>query len=124
MESKQSLKFLKAQERVNDMKKFYRHLRVYSIVNVVLLFVKLNLFEWFKGDYDWMQSANFTNWFSINIIGTPLLWGIGLAIHGLYVFKLKSKSWKELKPEFLRRWEEKQLEKILRENEENEIKKQ
>lgn len=123
MKSKQSQKFLKAQKRVNDMKKFYRHLRVYVIINILLLVVKLNLYEWFNGEYEWMQSPNFTNWFSINIIGTPLLWGIGLLIHGLYVFKLKSRTWQELKPEFLKKWEERQLEKILRETEKKEANK-
>jgi hypothetical protein len=115
MESKQSEKFLKAQKRVNDMKKFYRHLRVYIIINVLLIVVKLNLFNWFKDDYVWMQEKNFSDWASINLLGTPIIWGIGLAIHGLYVFKFKSQTWQELKPEFIKKWEKRQLEKFLRE---------
>ncbi|WP_281540525.1 2TM domain-containing protein [Maribacter aestuarii] len=119
MESKQSEKFLKAQKRVNDMKKFYRHLRVYVVINILLLVVKLNLFNWFKDDYVWMQEKNFSDWASLNLLGTPIIWGIGLAIHGLYVFKFKSQTWQELKPEFLKKWEKRQLEKFLREENED-----
>jgi len=111
----QSEKLLKARKRVNDMKKFYRHLRIYIIINVLLLIVKLNLFNWFKDDYDWMQNANFNDWMGWNLLGTPVLWGIGLLGHALYVFKFKSKSWEELKPKFIRDWEKRQLDKFLKE---------
>ena len=115
MDTNQSEKFLKAQKRVNDMKKFYRHLRVYIIINLLLLVVKLNLFNWFKDDYAWMQNPQFTDWLNWNLLGTPVLWGIGLLVHGLYVFKFKSQSWQELKPEFIKKWEKRQLDKFLRE---------
>ena len=115
METEQNTKFLKAQKRVNDMKKFYRHLRVYIVINLLLLIVKFNLFNWFKDDYAWLQDPKFLDWLSLNILGTPVLWGIGLLAHGLYVFKFKSKSWKELKPEFIKKWEKRQLDKFLRE---------
>lgn len=111
----QSEKLKKARKRVNDMKKFYRHLRVYIIVNVLLLVVKLNLFNWFKDDYDWMQDPQFSDWIGINLLGTPVFWGIGLLGHALYVFKFKSKSWDELKPKFIRDWEQRQLDKFLKE---------
>lgn len=109
-------KRLKARKRVDDMKKFYRHLRVYIIINVLLLVVKFNLFQWFKDDYEWLQSPQFNDWFSWNVFGTPVLWGLGLLVHGLYVFKLKSKSWQELKPKFLKDWEKRQIEKFINED--------
>lgn len=115
MDTNQSEKFLKAQKRVNDMKKFYRHLRIYIIINLLLLVVKLNLFNWFKDDYAWMQNPQFSDWLNWNLLGTPVLWGIGLFAHGLYVFKFKSQSWQELKPGLIKRWEKRQLDKFLRE---------
>lgn len=122
METKQSENFLKAQKRVNDMKKFYRHLRIYIIINGLLLLIKLNLFDWFKDDYEWMQNPEFSDWAILNIFGTPIIWGLGLLIHALYVFKFESKSWKELKPGFLAKWEKKQLNKFLWEEDKNELK--
>lgn len=118
MNQSQNESYIKARKRIEDMKKFYRHLRIYIIVNVLLLLIKLNLFNWFKDDYDWLQSPQFNDWMGWNFLGTPVLWGIGLLAHGLYVFTFKSKPWQELKPGFLKRWEERQLERILKEEEE------
>ena len=113
---KQSEKYKKAQRQVQQIKKFYGHLRVYIIINALLIIVKLNLFNWFKGEYDWMEDPNFSGWVSWNVLGTHILWGIGLLAHALYVFKFKSKSWEELKPTFIKNWEKRQLEKFLRED--------
>lgn len=114
---KQSPRFIQAKKRVNQMKRFYRHLSVYVVVNGILLILKLRLFDFFtqqgitdEGFYDWL------NW---NIIGTPILWGIGLLVHGIYVFGLKSRALKDIKPEFIKKWEVKKLEEFLREEERN-----
>ncbi|MFS4467982.1 2TM domain-containing protein [Maribacter sp. 2210JD10-5] len=115
-----SERFLKAKKKVDSMKKFYHHLRVYIIINALLLVVKLNLYNWFRDDYQWIQNPEFGYWFNWNIIGTPVLWGIGLLIHGICVFKFGVTSWKELKPEFMKKWEKRQLDKFLQdENKKN-----
>jgi len=109
----QSEKFLKAKKQVDHIKKFYKHLKVYIIINILLLVVKFNLINWFKDDYEWIQNPGFSDWLSWNMIGTPVLWGVGLMVHAAYVFKFGAKSWKELKPEFLKKWEKRQLDKFL-----------
>lgn len=113
---KQSEKFKRAQRQVQQIKKFYRHVRIYLVVNIVLLVVKFKALDFFQSEG--IQNQGFIDWFEWNIIGTPILWGLGLLFHGLYVFVYKAKPWAEMKPSFMKRWEEKQLQKFLKEEEE------
>lgn len=108
-------KLARAQKRVNDIKKFYQHLRIYIIINLLLLFVKYRAMDFLttKG----IQDPGFLEWFQWNFIGTPVLWGIGLLVHALYVFKFDAKPLKDLKPKFLKDWESKQIQKYMDENE-------
>lgn len=96
-------KLARAQKRVNDIKKFYRHLRVYFIINILLLLIKFQALDFInmKG----VQDPAFFNWFQWNILATPTLWGIGLLFHALWVFKFDAKPLKELRPKFLKNWE-------------------
>ena len=81
------------------------------MINVILVVLKLKLYRFFteqgivdEGLYQWLD------W---NIIGTPILWGIGLGIHAFYVFGLQSKRWSQLKPRFIVEWEERQIKKYM-----------
>ncbi|MBM1107655.1 2TM domain-containing protein [Aurantibacter crassamenti] len=114
METNQAKKLKRAQRRVGQIKKFYKHLRIFIVVNILLLVFKFKAYEFFteKG----ISDEGFLNWFEWNIIGTPVIWGIGLGCHAIYVFILKSKPLKELRPQFLKDWEERQIEKIMRED--------
>jgi len=118
MESSQSEKFKRAQKRVKGIKDFYKHLRIFVVINILLLVVKFRAFDFFteKGIFD----EGFIDWFEWNIIGTPIIWGIGLGLHAVYVFVFKSKPLKELTPQFFKNWEERQIEKYM--NEENDLK--
>ncbi len=109
----QSEKYIKAQKRVNQIKRFYKHLKVYIIASLLLFWVKFILFDFFteKG----IQDEGFYDWLEWNTIGTPIIWAIGLIIQGVYVFKFKSATWKEIKPKSLKDWETKQLNKFLKE---------
>ena len=108
-------KLARAQKRVNDIKIFYRHLRIYIFINVLLLFVKYRALDFFaeKG----IQDPGFLDWFQWNLISTPVIWGIGLLLHALYVFKFQARPLKELKPKFLEDWEKRQIQKYMDENE-------
>ena len=110
----QAEKLKKAQKRVKNLKDFYRHLRVYIVINILLLVVKSKAYDFFteRGVMD----EGFFNWFEWNILGTPIVWGLGLGVHAIYVFGFKSKSLKELKPRFYKNWEERQIEKYMKEN--------
>lgn len=104
-------KLARAQKRVASIKKFYRHLRIFIIANLILLFFKFKALNFFEDKG--VQDQDFLNWFEWNIIGTPVLWGIGLVIHAVYVFSFDAKPFKELKPKFLKEWEERQIRKFM-----------
>lgn len=104
-----------AQKRVRNLKKFYNHLKAYIIVNLILLVLKYRALDFFA-DKAVVHDQNFLYWFEWNVLGTPILWGIGLLFHALYVFRLKSKPLSDLKPNFLKDWEERQIQKYMEEN--------
>ena len=83
---------------------------VYILVNLLLIAVKL-----YAVDYLTEQEIKrvYVNWMGLNIIVTAVSWGIGLLIHGLVVFRKKPFSAKGLKPRFIKKWEERQIEKYL-----------
>ncbi|WP_047245033.1 2TM domain-containing protein [Maribacter thermophilus] len=109
----QSEKYIRAQRQVAQIKKFYKHVRIFIVVNIVLLLIKFKVLDYFNGQG--FQNENFVDWFEWNIIGTPILWGIGLLVHGIYVFRFKAIPWAEMKPGFIKKWEEKQIKKFLQE---------
>lgn len=59
------------------------------------------------------QDEGFLDWFLWNIIGTPIIWGLGLLFHGWHLFVYKTKLLSEFKPSFIREWEQKQLQRFL-----------
>lgn len=99
-----STPYERARKRVDDIKGFYRHLTAYVIVSAILLLArgKVHFVLLSKGA---LGDPNFLNWLDWNIYGTPILWGIGLLIHGLIVF---------VKNPFLgKEWEKRQIEKYM-----------
>jgi hypothetical protein len=112
MENQEQLeRYQRARLQVDRMKKFFRHLRVYIVVNVLLIIFKLRLFRFFTDQG--IRNEQFYDWLDWNIIGTPVLWGVGLAIHAFYVFVLQGKKWNDVKPGFIVEWEERQIKKYL-----------
>lgn len=101
-------KLAEAKKKVAEIKSFHAHLRAYIIVNLLILVLRsgfLNsLFE-SSEHFD----PQFLNWLDWNIILTPLLWGIGLAIHGLCVYQYKFR--------FIKSWEERQIRKYMEDEE-------
>ncbi len=105
MENSKTLqeKYKKAKKRVVRIKGFYKHLTAYLIINTVIICLKTYFMDFveIKGVGD----ENFLNWLDWNIISTPLLWGIGLLIHGICVFRFKFG--------FVQKWEERQIRKYM-----------
>ena len=101
----------RALKRVDAIKKFYQHLSIYLLINILLLFVKYQVLEYLMAEG--IQDPGFLDWFQWNFFATPFLWGIGLLIHGIYVFKFNARPLKELKPKFIKDWEQRQLQKFL-----------
>lgn len=88
----QSLKYIKARDRVEKIKKFYNHLAVYIIINLIITGFKLsnNLGSW----------KEFTSeLFSIDTLSSWVIWGIVLLIH-LFAITV-GRKWEERKIEVL-----------------------
>ena len=86
-------KYERARKRVEQEKGFYGHLTAYVIINIALLIMNLDLKFVFVDQLRW------------HILATPLLWGIGLLIHGLVVFGKGFKLFKN--------WEEKKIKELM-----------
>jgi len=84
--------YQKAKDRVKKEKKFYSHLSVYIIINIALFLINSN----FRFD----NFGNWNSWSTWNLFSTPVLWGIGLLIHGIVVFgkiPILGKEWEDRK---------------------------
>ena len=93
MENLQDDKFKRAKKRVDEIKGFYIHSTVYTVVNI---FILINIA---------LRTDSF--WFWGHFV-TPVFWGVGLLFHGLHTFKYN--------PFFGRGWEERQIRKFMEED--------
>lgn len=99
-----------AKKRVAKLKKFYSHLSIYIIINLILLGIKAYFLGYFESNV--IDNDDLTHWISWNIISTPIIWGIFLAIHATKVFSHP----------LVKKWEERQIQKYI-EGEESDIQK-
>tara|TARA_R110001632_G_scaffold23425_3_gene66314 strand:- start:12390 stop:12707 length:318 start_codon:yes stop_codon:yes gene_type:complete len=87
-------KYLRAKKRVDELKKYYRHLSIYIVVNTIISVSKIvnefrdgDSFEEVLFDFD-----NFSLW---------VWWGIGIAFHTYKVFGGRllflNKDWEDKK---------------------------
>ena len=100
-------KLERAKKRVKELKGFFGHLRGFIVVNVLLLLIRAGVLRFITINGEPIDD-NVLGWIDLNFILTPVLWGIGLAIHGLYVYRHKFT--------FLRKWEEDQIRKYMEED--------
>ncbi len=96
----------KAKKRVEELKKFYTHVRVYIVINILILLLRGSLLDFLMGKTD-TYNPGFSHWIDLNVLLTPFLWGIGLLIHGICVYRYKFS--------FLKDWEERQIRKFMEE---------
>nr|WP_298925135.1 2TM domain-containing protein [uncultured Allomuricauda sp.] len=97
-----------AKKRVTKLKKFYSHLSIYIIVNLILLGIKAYFLGYFESNG--IQNTDLAQWINWNMISTPIIWGIFLAIHATKVFSHP----------LVKKWEERQIQKYI-EGEESDI---
>lgn len=101
-------RYQRALKKVEAIKGFYGHLQAYLIVNGIFILGRLlgpfviSIPE--LGPDAW-------RWIDINIFGMPVVWGIGLAIHGLVVFRYKIPVLKD--------WEERKIRQIMEDENSN-----
>lgn len=94
-----NLKFLKAKSKVKKIKKFYNHLAVYIIVNIIITGFKM-----FNSLDNW---NNFTNeLLSIEVLSSWVIWGMVLLIHFISVV-------------FFHDWEERKIDAYMKKEEES-----
>lgn len=93
-----------AKERVEKIKGFHQHLFVYVVVNIAIVALRIPVLQFIsKKTID--MDEGFYNWLDLNILLTPAIWGLALAVHALYVFKF----WKG----FLGDWEERKIKELM-----------
>ena len=97
MKSQES-KYQRAKERVKEIKGWYTHLSVYILVNTIL---QLLYAGYIDGLQLYVGESMFGRFFG------PIVWGSGLILHGIWVFKSP----------YLRRlyknWEERKIKKFM-----------
>ena len=104
MEDVKFNKYENAVKHVKKIKGFHRHVLIYFIINIVLIALAWKLTQ-FVLDTTPNPEKGFIDWMYINVWGTPVLWGIGLLIHGLYVYRFKFS--------FFKAWEERKIREIM-----------
>ncbi|NDV43879.1 2TM domain-containing protein [Flagellimonas sediminis] len=98
-------KYERASKRVKEYMGFYRHVKIFIVINGLLYLLKTGTLnrlmpEWFPTEpyyFDWVTSNIF-------------IWGLILAVHALYTFRHKIP--------LLKNWEERQIQKYLEKEEE------
>lgn len=112
MENKSIAAYKRAEKRVKRIKGFYKHLTIYLIVNAIIVIEGLwgiNFIEMNTADID----PAFVEWLIWNVFSVPILWGIGLLIHGIRVFSPEMR--------FVKQWEEAQIRRMMEKEEKREI---
>ncbi|WP_158973573.1 2TM domain-containing protein [Cellulophaga sp. L1A9] len=110
MDLKKRTKLERAQKRVATIKGFYDHLTIYLIINI-LVFIFRGKFIITLLSKEALGNPQILNWIDWNVYGIPIIWGIGVLIHGLVVFKIK--------PSFFTDWEEQKIKKYMSEEQES-----
>lgn len=92
-----------AKKRVAEIKGFFRHLKVFIIINGLLYVLHKGwllplLPDWFP------EEGYYFDWVNVNIA----IWGVILAVHALTLYRHKIT--------FLKKWEERQIKKYMEED--------
>jgi len=81
-------RYQRAAKRVKQIKGFYSHALVYTVINIMIVVINIQNLEHGESYFQW---HNFT---------TLFFWGLGLLAHGLSVFAptfMMGKDWEERK---------------------------
>ena len=110
METEKLIKYQRAQKKVAQIRGFYNHLVIYSIVNLVLYFLrdKMTVVLLSKQVFGSPEILENMHW---DVFGTPIVWGIILVFHAIKVFGNTSIFGKD--------WEERKIREFLNDDENN-----
>lgn len=102
--NKQSEKYVRAQKRIKELKWFYNHLLIYIVCSIVLFVLSYkDIFFINIISPKILNNIELIKWINWNLFGTQIFWGIALFFHALSVLKIP----------FIKRWEEKQIQKYI-----------
>ena len=110
---KNNTKYENALKHVKELKEFYQHFFIYITFVVVWLLFKEQIITFIIAKTENTDSG-FMNWLNINVALVPVLWGIGVLIQGLYVYRLKFSIFKD--------WESRKIKEFMEEEENSKIK--
>ncbi len=96
----------RAQAKVKRIKGFYNHLFIY-VLFLIFWFTLAGRFFGFIGDSIGNVDDGFFRWANINLWLNPLIWGIIIAIHAIFVFGRTGKR--------IRKWEDRKIAEFMNE---------
>jgi len=105
-----SAKFQKAKKKVIRIRAFRQHLVTFILWSILLLCTLP-----FLGHLNLKDKTLL--WLQANVVLTPVIWGVVVAIHAVLVFKKTTILWERIQPKFLKDWEQRQLQKYMNEDE-------
>ncbi|WP_228235625.1 2TM domain-containing protein [Allomuricauda sp. M10] len=99
-------KYERASKRVKEYMSFYRHVKIFIVINGLLYLLKTGALNRLMPE-GFPTEPYYFDW----VISNILIWGIILVVHGLYTFRYKIP--------FLKHWEERQIQKYMEQEEED-----
>ncbi len=108
METEKFQKYERAVKHVRELKEFYQHAAVFVGFLMVLFLFKQRIIDFILAKTEHTGSG-FLDWIHININLIPFIWGASVAIHGLYVYRLKFTFFKD--------WENRKIQELMHEEE-------
>jgi hypothetical protein len=94
--------YKQAENSVKRIRDFYNHLQIFVIIMAPILLFSNSIIGFFES---YIDDGNTLEWVKVNIWINALLWFIGVAIHGLFVFKDKVN--------FIDKWEENKVTEFM-----------
>ncbi|MFC4219823.1 2TM domain-containing protein [Flagellimonas marina] len=104
---KEPITYERAKKRISQLKAFYSHMALFVVLSTIIIIIKTRMLN-FIVQHTQIADDHFMEWLDWNILSIPIIWGAVLLVHGIYVFGLQ----------FLKKWEARQVQKFL-ENEES-----
>ncbi|SHH40233.1 2TM domain-containing protein [Winogradskyella jejuensis] len=94
------LKLQRAKRKIERLKGFYRHLMIFTIINLVIIWLRVNdnLDSW---------DSFITELWSLHTLSTFIVWGAILCVHAFSVFLLPNLLGYD--------WEERKIEQFMQE---------
>ncbi|MEL6813004.1 MAG: 2TM domain-containing protein [Bacteroidota bacterium] len=105
METKIYQKYERAKKRVEAIKGFYKHIKVFVLINIFILVGRFYLLPQAGMVSD---DEGFNNWLNWNTFIFPGIWAVVMTFHGLSVFGYKIG--------FFKKWEQQKIKEFMEED--------